>query len=237
MTRATLVPIAQNLAAVHARMQAAAARANRDPAGIRLLAVSKACPTTAIAAAYAEGQMEFGENYLQEALPKLGTLSGRPGLIWHFIGSLQSNKTRAVAKHFDWVHTVDRERIAQRISDQRPAGLPPLNACIEVRFGDEPGKSGIPPEQVPTLAKFMGGLPHLRLRGLMCVPPPSNQILTQRSVFDRMRNLFEQLNRQGHGLDTLSMGMSGDFEAAILDGATLIRLGTAIFGPRPAKHS
>lgn len=232
MTRATLEPISRNLATVHARMLAAARQAGRDPAGIHLLAVSKACPATVIATAFAAGQLEFGENYLQEALPKMKLLSQYPKLVWHFIGTLQANKTRAVAEHFAWVHTVDRERIATRLSEQRPAGFPPLNVCIEVRLGNERGKGGILPDQVPALAAYIAGLPRLSLRGLMCIPPPSSEVMTQRVAFARLRQLFEELNRHGQGLDTLSMGMSGDFEAAILEGATLIRLGTAIFGTR-----
>ncbi|HVC29196.1 MAG TPA: YggS family pyridoxal phosphate-dependent enzyme [Gammaproteobacteria bacterium] len=237
MTRATLEPIARNLAIVRARMQAAAEQAGRDPASVQLLAVAKACPAAAIAAAYTAGQMEFGENYLQEALPKLEALKHHSGLIWHFIGALQSNKTRLIAEHFDWVHTVDRERIAQRLSEQRPATLPSLNICIEVRLGDEPGKSGLMPETVAALAKYIAALPRLRLRGLMCIPPPAGDVATQRIGFRHLRELFDVLNHQGHELDTLSMGMSGDFEAAILEGSTLVRVGTAIFGTRPRKHS
>ena len=236
MTRATLEPIARNLATVHVRMQAAAEQAGRDPASVRLLAVSKACAAASISAAYAAGQMEFGENYLQEALPKLEALKHHPGLIWHFIGTLQANKTRLVAEHFDWVHTVDRERIAQRLSEQRPATLPPLNVCIEVRLGDEPGKSGVMPETVAALTKRIAALPRLQLRGLMCIPPPAGDVAMQRIGFKHLRELFEALNHQSHGLDTLSMGMSGDFESAILEGSTLVRVGTAIFGARPRKH-
>lgn len=235
MTRATLEPIARNLAAVRARMLASAEQAGRDPASVQLLAVSKACPAASIAAAYTAGQMEFGENYLQETLPKLQALKHHPGLTWHFIGSLQANKTRLVAEHFDWVHTVDRERIAQRLSEQRPATLPPLNVCIEVRLDDEPGKSGVISEAVAALAKYIAALPRLQLRGLMCIPPPAGEVATQRSGFRRLRELFDALNRQGHDLDTLSMGMSGDFESAILEGSTMVRLGTAIFGTRPSK--
>lgn len=237
MTRATLEPISRNLTAVHVRIRAAAERAGRDPASVRLLAVSKACPATAVARACAAGQLEFGESYLQEALPKLQVLAHYPGLVWHFIGTLQSNKTRAVAEHFAWVHTVDRERIAQRLSVQRPAALPPLNTCIEVRFGDEPAKGGVMPEQVPALAEYIAALPRLQLRGLMCIPPPTEDVATQCRAFHRLREIFDLLNRQGRGLDTLSMGMSADFEAAILEGATLVRLGSVIFGTRPSKHS
>jgi len=237
MIRATLESISRNLTAVRVRIRAAAERAGRDPAGVRLLAVSKACPAAAITRAYAAGQLEFGENYLQEALPKLQALGHQPGLAWHFIGTLQGNKTRAVAEHFAWVHTMDRERIAQRLSAQRPATLPPLNICIEVRFGSEPAKSGVMPEQVPALAEYISTLPRLHLRGLMCIPPPAEDVATQRRAFRGLREIFDLLNRQGHGLDTLSMGMSGDFEAAILEGATLVRLGSAIFGARPSNHS
>jgi PLP dependent protein len=235
MTRATLEPIARNLAAVRARMEAAALQAGRDPASVRLLAVSKAWPASAIEAAHAAGQMDFGENYLQEALPKLASFKHQPGLIWHFIGTLQSNKTRQVAEHFSWVHTVDRERIAQRLSEQRPVTRPPLNVCIEVRLGDEPEKSGVMPEAVASLAYYIKGLSRLRLRGLMCIPPPTTDMVSQRSRFHRLRDLYDVLNNQGHGLDTLSMGMSGDFEAAILEGSTMVRVGTAIFGARPRK--
>ncbi len=235
MTRATLEPIPRNLAVVRARIKAAAVQAGRDPASVRLLAVTKGWPSEVIATAYAAGQMEFGENYLQEALPKLQAMKHQAGLIWHFIGALQANKTRTVAEYFSWVHTVDRERIAQRLAEQRPARHPPLNVCIEVRLGNEPGKSGVIPETVAALAKYITGLPRLRLRGLMCIPQPAGEVATQRSSFRRLHELFDVLNHQGHGLDTLSMGMSGDFEAAILEGSTMVRLGTAIFGTRPHK--
>ncbi|MGA9854040.1 MAG: YggS family pyridoxal phosphate-dependent enzyme [Gammaproteobacteria bacterium] len=237
MTRATLEAIAQNLATVRARMRAAAQKAARDPASVRVLAVSKASSAAAITAAYEAGQLEFGENYLQESLPKLAALKHHPGLIWHFIGSLQANKTRLVAEHFDWIHTVDRERIAQRLSEQRPAALPPLNVCIEVRLMDELGKGGVVPARVAAFAASLTALPGLRLRGLMCIPPPTEDVETQRRSFRLLRELYEVLNHQGHGLDTLSMGMSGDFETAILEGSTVVRLGTAIFGTRPSKHS
>ncbi|MGB9429614.1 MAG: YggS family pyridoxal phosphate-dependent enzyme [Gammaproteobacteria bacterium] len=237
MIGATLEPIARNLTAVRARMQAAALRASRAPAAIRLLAVSKTWPLAAIEAALGAGQIEYGENYLQEALPKQAVLGRDRGLVWHFIGAVQSNKTRLVAEHFDWVHTVDRPRIAERLNAQRPATLLPLNVCIEVRLDPEPGKGGIAPQQLPALADTVSGLPRLRLRGLMSIPAPCNDPATQRLSFRRLRELFDSLNRHGLSLDTLSMGMSGDFEAAILEGATLIRVGTAIFGARAAKHS
>lgn len=237
MTSATLGPIARNLSAVHVRILAAARQAGRDPASVRLLAVSKGFPAGAVAEAHAAGQTEFGENYLQEALPKLQALKQYTGLRWHFIGALQSNKTRLVAENFVWAHTIDRERIAQRLSHQRPAALPALNVCIEVRLGEEPGKSGVAPERVPELARQIAQLPRLRLRGLMCIPPPSDDIDVQRARFRQLREMFETLNRNGQELDTLSMGMSGDFEAAILEGATIVRVGTAIFGTRSRKHA
>ncbi|MGH8413960.1 MAG: YggS family pyridoxal phosphate-dependent enzyme [Gammaproteobacteria bacterium] len=238
MTGATLESIVRNLKAVRARMAAAAVQAGRDPAAIRLLAVSKTWPATAIEAACKTGHTDYGENYLQEALPKLEALRDRRELVWHFIGALQANKTRPVAEHFAWVHTVDRQRIAQRLDAQRPVTLPPLNVCIEVCLDHEPGKSGVEPAQVPALADYIASLPHLRLRGLMSIPPPSDDPATQRIAFRRLRELFDTLNNKlGHDFDTLSMGMSGDFEAAILEGATLIRIGTAIFGARPTKHS
>lgn len=237
MTNATLESIALNIATVRARMVAAAAQAGRDPAGIRLLAVSKAQPVAAIEAACEAGQMEYGENYLQEALPKLDALRRRQELVWHFIGSLQGNKTRTVAERFAWVHTVDRERIARRLHEHRPPALPPLNVCIEVRLSDEPNKSGIPPEEAAALAQRISAMPRLRLRGLMTIPPPAKDADAQRLPFRRLGKLFDSLNAQGYTLDTLSMGMSGDFAAAIAEGATLVRVGTAIFGRRAQEHS
>jgi hypothetical protein len=221
----------EKLAAVLARIEAAARRAGRDPAGVRLLAVSKQQPAAAVAAAADAGQREFGENYVREGVAKIEALAGRP-LTWHFIGQLQANKTREVAEHFQWVHTVDRERIATRLDAQRPHYAGPLDVLLQVRLGDEPGKGGVEPADLPTLAGFGAGLPRLRLRGLMCIPPPAEDEAAQRGPFARLRELLEDLNRRGHQLDTLSMGMSADLEAAVLEGATLVRIGTAVFGPR-----
>jgi len=221
----------ERLQAVLARIEAAARRAGRDPAAVRLLAVSKQQSVEAVAAAADAGQQEFGENYVREGVAKVEALRGRP-LTWHFIGQLQGNKTREVAEHFQWVHTVDRERIATRLDAQRPHQAPPLEVLLQVRLGDEPGKGGVEPADLPRLAEFVAGLPRLRLRGLMCIPPPLDGEALQRAPFGRLRALLEDLNRRGHALDTLSMGMSADLEAAVLEGATLVRIGTAVFGPR-----
>jgi hypothetical protein len=198
---------------------------------VRLVAVSKQQPAEAIAAAAGAGQLEFGENYVQEAVAKIAALRGRP-LTWHFIGQLQGNKTREVAEHFQWVHTVDRARIASRLDAQRPHFAARLEVLLQVRLADEPGKGGAAPEQLPALADAVTRLPRLRLRGLMCIPPPAADEAARRAPFRRLRELLEDLNRRGHSLDVLSMGMSDDLEAAILEGATLVRIGTAVFGPR-----
>ena len=227
--------VARKLAAVHARMEAAAERAGRDPGQIRLLAVSKTQPTEVLAAAWEAGQRDFGENYLQEALPKIGSLADRAAH-WHFIGNLQSNKTREVAERFDWVHTVDRESIAKRLSDQRPAELPPLHLCLQVNVSGEGSKGGVAPERLPALAEAVAALPRVRLRGLMAIPAPARDLEAQRAPHRQLRELLEQLNARGLGMDTLSMGMSDDLEAAILEGATLVRIGTAIFGARAPKE-
>jgi len=219
------------LADVHARIDAAARRAGRDPHSVRLLAVSKQQPIGAIEAAAEAGQVEFGENYVQEGVAKIAALRGRP-LTWHFIGQLQGNKTREVAEHFQWVHTVDRERIATRLDAQRPHFAGPLEVLLQVRFGDEPAKGGVIPDELPRLADAVGRLPRLRLRGLMCIPPPATDEDAQRVPFRRLRELLEDLGRRGHALDVLSMGMSEDLEAAVLEGATIVRIGTAVFGPR-----
>jgi pyridoxal phosphate enzyme (YggS family) len=221
----------ERLASVLARIDTAARRAGRDPSAIRLLAVSKQQPVAAISAAADAGQGEFGENYVREAVPKIEALRGR-ALIWHFIGQLQANKSREVAEHFQWVHTVDRERIASRLDAQRPRYAGPLDVLLQVRLDDEPGKGGVEPEELPRLAEIVAGLPHLRLRGLMCIPAPTTGEVAQRAPFARLRGLLEELNRRGHRLDTLSMGMSADLEAAVLEGATIVRIGTAVFGPR-----
>jgi len=221
----------ERLAAVLARIEAAARRAGRDPGSVRLLAVSKQQPVEAVAAAADAGQREFGENYVREGVAKIEALHGR-ALAWHFIGQLQANKTRDVAGHFQWVHTVDRERIATRLDAQRPHYAGPLDVLLQVRLGDEPGKGGVEPADLPRLAEFVTGLPRLRLRGLMCIPPPLADEAAQRLPFARLRAFLEDLNRRGHRLDTLSMGMSADLEAAVLEGATIVRVGTAVFGPR-----
>ena len=225
--------VARNLAAVHARMEAAAERAGRDPAAVRLLAVSKRQPTEVLLEAWEAGQRDFGENYLQEALPKIAALTDRAAS-WHFIGGLQSNKTRAVAEHFGWVHTLDRESIARRLSDQRPAELPPLHVCLQVNVSSEGSKGGVAPERLAELADAVAGLPRLTLRGLMAIPAPASDPEAQRTPFRVLRELMERMNARGHRMDTLSMGMSDDLEAAIMEGATLIRVGTAIFGARSA---
>ena len=215
-------------------MAAAAASAGRDPAQIRLLAVSKTQPVPAIEAAWGQGQSDFGENYLQEALPKIAALAGRP-VSWHFIGALQSNKSREVAERFHWMHTVDRDGIARRLSEQRPDALPPLQVCLQVNVSGESSKGGVVPERVATLADAVAAFPGLQLRGLMAIPAPATDFETQRAPFKAMRELLEDLRRRGHGVDTLSMGMSDDLEAAVMEGATIVRIGTAIFGARAPK--
>jgi hypothetical protein len=219
------------LNSVLARIGTAARRAGRDPASVTLLAVSKQQPEAAIRALAHAGQRNFGENYLQEALAKIAALRDLP-LTWHFIGRLQSNKTRDVAAHFQWAHTVDRARIAERLSAQRPHYAPPLEVLLQVKLADEPAKGGVSPADLPGLAATVAGLPRLRLRGLMCVPPDVQSEDEQRRPFCRLRELLATLNDAGHELDTLSMGMSSDLEAAVLEGATIVRVGTAVFGPR-----
>lgn len=213
------------------RIDSAALLAGRDPAGVRLVAVSKQHPAAAVRAAAAAGQVDFGENYLQDALPKLKQLSNLQ-LVWHFIGHVQSNKTRDIAENFQWVHTVDRAKIAARLSEQRPPGAGPLQVLIQVRLRPEEGKGGIEPTALSELAETVTELPGLQLRGLMCIPPPSPDSRSRRVPFAELRGLLEELNRRGHDLDTLSMGMSDDLEAAIAEGATIVRVGTAVFGPR-----
>ncbi|HEX5339474.1 MAG TPA: YggS family pyridoxal phosphate-dependent enzyme [Gammaproteobacteria bacterium] len=229
-----MLDVAHNIARLHERIRAAAQNCGRDPGEIALLAASKAQPAAVIEAARATGQRRFGENYLQEALGKMVALNGHD-IEWHYIGALQANKTRAVAEQFAWVHTVDRERIARRLSEQRPAALPPLNVCIEVRLSDESGKRGVAAPDTIALAEVVAKLPRLRLRGLMAIPAPVPDATRQRIPFQRLRELRDDLNARGHQLDTLSMGMSADLEAAIAEGSTLLRIGTAIFGPRAAK--
>lgn len=200
-----------------------------------MIAVSKTHPAQAIREAYAAGQKIFGENYLQEALAKMAELADLP-LEWHFIGPIQSNKTRPIAEHFDWVHSIDRLKIAQRLNEARPADRPPLNVCIEVNVSGEGSKSGLPPEELPALALAVMQMPHLKLRGLMAIPAPTSDIALQHQQFRMLRELSDSLIKNHIPLDTLSMGMSGDFAVAIAEGATLVRVGTAIFGPRPSKQ-
>jgi len=223
--------IESNLQAVRARIAAAARAAGREPGEVALLAVSKTFAADAVRTAHAAGQREFGENYVQEALAKIAALSGLP-LIWHFIGPIQSNKTRAIAEHFDWVHSVAREKIALRLAEARPPQRGPLDICLQVNVSGETSKSGVAPEELRPLAEAVRSLPRLRLRGLMAVPEPSDDIELQRRRFGSLRLLLQQLNAAGFELDTLSMGMSQDLEAAVTEGATIVRIGTAIFGER-----
>jgi hypothetical protein len=223
----------ERLEGLRARIRAAAARSGRDPAAVTLIAVGKGHPVPALQGVHASGIADFGESYVQEALRKMDTGS-LPGVRWHFIGRLQSNKTGAVAGRFDWVHGVDRLQIARRLSAQRPLHASPLNVCLQVQVVDEPAKGGVSAADLPDLAREVAKLERLKLRGLMCLPPECQDAGTQRIRFRQLRVLLETLNAQGLGLDTLSMGMSGDFEAAIEEGATHIRIGTALFGERPA---
>ena len=226
-----MAAIDENLQAVRGAISQAARDAGRDPAQVALLAVSKTHPVAAIEAAHAAGQRAFGENYVQEALGKMDALAER-GLEWHLIGPLQSNKTRPVAERFDWVHTVDRARLARRLSEARPAGLPPLNVLIQVNVSGEASKSGIGLQDALELAREVAGLPRLALRGLMAIPEPTDDLALQRARFAAVRRCFEQLRAAGLALDTLSMGMSHDMVSAIAEGATMVRIGTAIFGAR-----
>jgi pyridoxal phosphate enzyme (YggS family) len=224
--------IEKRLQAVKSRIAAACAGVGRDPRDIVLVAVGKTFPAESLRAAHAAGQRDFGENQVQEALAKIERLQDL-ALVWHFIGPVQSNKTRAVAERFDWVHSIDRLKIAERLSAQRPAALPPLQACVQVNVSGEASKSGVPPLEAPALARAVAGLPRLRLRGLMAIPEPTTDAALARRRFETVRDLAAQLVRDGLPLDTLSMGMSDDLEAAIAAGATMVRVGSAIFGPRP----
>ena len=223
--------IADHLAQVHAQIQAACQAAGRPEASVRLLAVSKTWGADAVRQAHAAGQTAFGENYIQEAVDKIPALRDLH-LEWHCIGPIQSNKTRLVAEHFDWVHSIDRLKIAQRLSEQRPASLPPLQVCIQVNVDGGETKSGVSPEDLPELAHAVAAFPNLRLRGLMTIPEPAESPEAARAVHRQARQLLEALKGQGLALDTLSMGMSADMEAAILEGSTMVRVGTAIFGKR-----
>ncbi|MES2130687.1 MAG: YggS family pyridoxal phosphate-dependent enzyme [Pseudomonadota bacterium] len=222
--------IAHNLQAVDAHIVAAANAAGRRPQDVHLLAVSKTFGANAVREAVAAGQSAFGENYLQEALDKIAAVGG--ALEWHFIGPIQSNKTRPIASHFSWVHTVERLKIAQRLSEQRDPALGPLNICLQVNISGEASKSGVAPPELAALAREVAALPHLRLRGLMAIPEPAQGFEQQRIAFRALRELYDGLRAQGFALDTLSMGMSADLEAAVAEGATIVRVGTAIFGTR-----
>ncbi len=224
--------VGERLAALRERIAALERRHGRAPGSVRLVAVSKTKPAAAVREAFEAGQRDFGENHLQDALSKIEPLAGL-GLTWHFIGPLQSNKTRAVAERFDWVHSIDRLKIARRLSAQRPPGRPPLQVCVQVNISAEPTKSGVAPGELEALARAVAELPGLRLRGLMAIPAPSEDPAEQRAAFRRLRELQEGLLARGLALDTLSMGMSADLEAAIAEGATIVRVGTAIFGERP----
>lgn len=216
---------------VQSRIQIATLNANRPENAVQLLAVSKTKPATAVAAAYSAGLRNFGENYLQEATEKIATLS-HLDIVWHFIGPIQSNKTRAIAQNFAWCHSVDRLKVARRLSEQRPPELPPLNICLQLNIDDEASKSGVNLDQLPQLARDVAQLPGVRLRGLMCIPTPAAELAQQRRPFRRVAEALATLQADGLPLDTLSMGMSGDLEAAILEGATVVRVGTDIFGAR-----
>src|SRR5882724_7508809 len=222
----------ENLENVRTRIARAALAAGRDVQSITLLAVTKAQPPDLVRAAAAGGLCDFGESYLQEALPKIELLKDL-ALTWHFIGGMQANKTRLVAEHFDWVHSVDRAAIAERLSRQRPYHAAPLNLCLQVNVGGQSTKGGVPLDELPKLAAHVVSMPRLRIRGLMCIPPDEPDIDRQRAAFAPVRRLFERMNAGGAHFDTLSLGMSGDLEAAILEGSTMVRIGTALFGPRP----
>jgi pyridoxal phosphate enzyme (YggS family) len=227
-----------NLQQVRERLKQACALAGRDVSAVSLLAVSKTFDADAVCLALAAGQHAFGENYVQEGTEKIAALRvSRPdaALQWHCIGPLQSNKSRPVAEQFDWVQSVDRLKIAQRLSEQRPPNLPDLQVCLQVNVDGGANKSGVAPDQLLALARAVAGLPRLRLRGLMCIPEPAPDFESQKALFLRAKALFDELNAQGLQLDTLSMGMSDDMEAAVAAGSTMVRVGRAVFGSRPAK--
>ena len=233
-----MTTIEDNLQAQTERMALACRKAGRDVTTVTLLAVSKTFGADAVAEAISAGQMAFGENYIQEGVDKILALrASHPTapLVWHCIGPIQSNKTRLVAEHFDWVQSVDRLKIAQRLSEQRPTGLAPLQVCLQVNVDGGANKSGVTPDALPALAAAVAALPGLKLRGLMCIPEPAPDFESQCALFLRCKDLFDALHKDGHVLDTLSMGMSDDLEAAVAAGATLLRVGRGIFGARPAK--
>jgi pyridoxal phosphate enzyme (YggS family) len=219
---------------VQERVLRAAQDAGRPAGSVRVLAVSKSVPPEAVRALHALGQRAFGENYVQEAVAKMDALPGLPDMEWHLIGPLQSNKTSMAAERFDWVHTVDRQRIADRLSASRAPGAPPLNVCVQVNISGESSKSGVPPEEALALAQDVAALPRLNLRGLMGIAEPTPVMASRRGQFRILRALFESCRAEGLPVDTLSMGMSDDLEAAIEEGATMVRIGTALFGPRAA---
>ena len=227
-----MTAIASNLQAVDRIIAQALRDAHRQPSDVTLLAVSKAFPAAAIRQAYQASQSAFGESYLQEALEKIASLCDLP-LQWHYIGPIQSNKTRLIATHFAWVHSVDRMKAASRLSEQRPKNLPPLNVCIQVNVSGEDSKGGVAPDELAALAQEVARLPRLTLRGLMAIPAPAETLAAQREPLARLREMKQALNDQGLALDTLSMGMSHDLQAAVLEGATIVRVGSAIFGARP----
>ncbi|WP_033752263.1 YggS family pyridoxal phosphate-dependent enzyme [Pantoea sp. NGS-ED-1003] len=227
-----MTSIQHNLQQLRQRIRAAATQCGRDPEEVTLLAVSKTKPASAVEEAIAAGQLAFGENYVQEGVEKIEALAAHPQVEWHFIGPLQSNKSRLVAEHFAWCHTVDRLKIAQRLNDQRPDALPPLNVLIQVNISDENSKSGIMLEDLPELAQQVAALPRLQLRGLMAIPAPESDYARQLAVCQRMADAFRQLKQHYPDVDTLSLGMSDDMKAAIAAGSTMVRIGTAIFGAR-----
>jgi PLP dependent protein len=231
-----MATIQNNLQAVKARIAASCTAAGRPQSAVQLIAVSKTFPAGAVREAAEAGQRDFGESYAQEALAKIQALSDLP-LVWHFIGPIQSNKARAIAQAFQWVHSLDREKIADRLAEARPAHLPPLNVCVQVNVSGEASKSGVAPQAVPALAKHVAALPRLALRGLMAIPEPTPDARLQRQRFRLLRELKDELARAGLALDALSMGMSADLEAAIAEGATLVRVGTAIFGERAVRSA
>jgi PLP dependent protein len=226
-----MAPIAANLQAVRARIERAARAAGRLPETVELLAVSKTFPAARVREAHAAGQISFGENHAQEGVEKITQLAALP-LVWHYIGPIQSNKTSSIAAHFHWAHSLDREKIARRLSEARREGQPPLEVCIQVNVSGEASKSGVAPGEVEALAAVVAGLPRLRLRGLMAIPEPTSNASLQRRRFAEVRGLLDALVARGYPLDVLSMGMSDDLEAAIAEGSTLVRVGTAIFGSR-----
>jgi pyridoxal phosphate enzyme (YggS family) len=229
--------VARHLDEVRQRIAKAAADASRDASSVTLLAVSKTFPAEDVRAAFNAGQRAFGENYVQESVAKIAELADlRSEIEWHFIGPLQSNKTKVVAENFDWVHSVDRLKIAERLSDQRPDGMPRLNVCLQINVSGEDSKSGVAPGDASALARQIAALPRLRLRGLMAIPEPAGTLEEQRAPHRRLREILDTLRADGLELDTLSMGMSADIEAAILEGSTMVRIGTAIFGARDYSH-